>query len=524
MKTLKGIYCVIIISTLSMFMRTSDAFAKYVYVDYSSGAEVNGGTGTSDALKYCPGDSRSTSGVTLSTGDTVYFKRGVTYSETSPSTTGSQGMITTTTTGVTYTVKSDWGTGQATLDGGSSENWAAFLIKHSNTSVLGLSTDYELKVTGTKCWHGIHINNPSATTTGVTLTYLEIADIGASSVSFETGPDGIKTGGDPQAVTYSTFSYCKIYNCEEYGIKISGQDTSHITIDHCEIYGSQSDDCQINVSGTRGDNVTISNCTIRDSAGTTCNGINLNESNNNTIRNNTIYGNTGTGITVGWSMADENGTSYIYGNKVYNNTWEALMIEYNISYQSSTLYVYNNLFENNDLTGTYFVRTGNYADNVSFYNNTLYSTDRGLQISSTSDNCVVKNNIIVGTGSTYLVNIGNTSTTFDYNLLYSSASYNEMYWNGTGYTSKATFYGATGQGQHDVWDENPDLTNPATIDFTCQAGSPAINAGVDLSATFTTDYSGTTRSGTWDIGAYEYDSSSTIPTTVGVTFQGVTKN
>jgi hypothetical protein len=36
------------------------------------------------------------------------------------------------------------------------------------------------------------------------------------------------------------------------------------------------------------------------------------------------------------------------------------------------------------------------------------------------------------------------------------------------------------------------------------SGSPAINAGADLSSLFTTDITGKTRTGDWDIGAYEY--------------------
>ena len=47
-------------------------------------------------------------------------------------------------------------------------------------------------------------------------------------------------------------------------------------------------------------------------------------------------------------------------------------------------------------------------------------------------------------------------------------------------------------------------------------GSPAIDAGTDLSAYFTDDYAGRPRSGTWEIGSYEY--------LTGVTFDGVTFN
>ena len=61
------------------------------------------------------------------------------------------------------------------------------------------------------------------------------------------------------------------------------------------------------------------------------------------------------------------------------------------------------------------------------------------------------------------------------------------------------------------WEDNsingidPMFTDAANCDFTLQAGSPLIGAGMDLSAYFTTDFTGATRT-TWDIGAYAYGS------------------
>jgi hypothetical protein len=43
-----------------------------------------------------------------------------------------------------------------------------------------------------------------------------------------------------------------------------------------------------------------------------------------------------------------------------------------------------------------------------------------------------------------------------------------------------------------------------TEDLHLKEGSDAIDVGTDLSATFTDDIDGVTRSGTWDIGADEY--------------------
>jgi len=48
------------------------------------------------------------------------------------------------------------------------------------------------------------------------------------------------------------------------------------------------------------------------------------------------------------------------------------------------------------------------------------------------------------------------------------------------------------------------FTDAANEDLTLKAGSAAIDNGVDLSGTFTDDILGGTRSGTWDIGAYQH--------------------
>lgn len=44
--------------------------------------------------------------------------------------------------------------------------------------------------------------------------------------------------------------------------------------------------------------------------------------------------------------------------------------------------------------------------------------------------------------------------------------------------------------------------DPTNNDFTLKSGSNAIDDGADLSGQFTDDFDGTTRSGTWDMGAY----------------------
>lgn len=54
------------------------------------------------------------------------------------------------------------------------------------------------------------------------------------------------------------------------------------------------------------------------------------------------------------------------------------------------------------------------------------------------------------------------------------------------------------------------FTDPANGDFTLKTGSSAIGAGADLSAYFTTDITGATRTAPWDIGAFKYDAGGSV--------------
>ncbi|MDA3808174.1 MAG: hypothetical protein PF440_09750 [Thiomicrorhabdus sp.] len=57
-------------------------------------------------------------------------------------------------------------------------------------------------------------------------------------------------------------------------------------------------------------------------------------------------------------------------------------------------------------------------------------------------------------------------------------------------------------------------------DLTLKTGSNAIGAGTDLSAYFTTDITGATRTVPWDIGAFAYIAASTVPTLSAPSFVG----
>jgi hypothetical protein len=74
----------IFIVTLSLVFSIPDLFGATYYVDYVSGSDSNNGTSPSSPFKHCPGDSNATGNAAtvynnLGAGDTIYFKKGVTY-------------------------------------------------------------------------------------------------------------------------------------------------------------------------------------------------------------------------------------------------------------------------------------------------------------------------------------------------------------------------------------------------------------------------------------------------------------
>jgi hypothetical protein len=84
---------------------------------------------------------------------------------------------------------------------------------------------------------------------------------------------------------------------------------------------------------------------------------------------------------------------------------------------------------------------------------------------------IVRNNILYGNGRNSVVDWGSINPVIDHNLI----------------------------------DVNPQFVNAAANDFSLQAGSPAIDAGVAISLV-TTDIKGVSRpqGAAYDVGTYEY--------------------
>lgn len=117
----------------------------------------------------------------------------------------------------------------------------------------------------------------------------------------------------------------------------------------------------------------------------------------------------------------------------------------------------------------------------------------------------VSNNVIYAVATIFNRPAGTTGTQ-DYNVIYSvSGDTDGQYYNRT--VTYSRFNGSTPNWQvTEGLDANSIISNPlVNSDGTLQAGSPAINFGVNLSAVFTDDFYGTNRpsSGAWNAGAFQ---------------------
>lgn len=134
---------------------------------------------------------------------------------------------------------------------------------------------------------------------------------------------------------------------------------------------------------------------------------------------------------------------------------------------------YNNLIYGNHGYGASISESGGSSSNK-LYNNALYGNTSAILVGSGASSAEVKNNIVYSNWDNGVRDLGYRSSVI------------------SNYTS------------------NPQFIDEAGADFRVRSSSATINAGVDLSATFTNDMMGTPRplGGAFDIGPYEYVGSS----------------
>jgi hypothetical protein len=163
------------------------------------------------------------------------------------------------------------------------------------------------------------------------------------------------------------------------------------------------------------------------------------------------------------------------------------------------------------------------------YDNTIYAplvTNAAISLQSTTTGTLVKNNIVYAGGYALVDATSETSTTFDYND-YFSASGTPFSWGGTAYTLSG-WQGDSSQDAHS-FSADPGLVNASALtstgNYSLLAVSPAIDAGVNLGATYQNGLAATSaRPGgvsllnqnsagsNWEIGAYVFAANGSVGT------------
>lgn len=202
------------------------------------------------------------------------------------------------------------------------------------------------------------------------------------------------------------------------------------------------------------------------------------------VKGNTLLGNMGYGIhfyasTSDWHLRATISNNYIEGRKTgATSTAFGIVIATGSGHK-----VYNNIVNGIGAQAVKFTGCIQIYGSMTaplIYNNTCYDMATGVEPADSGVSAAEIKNNIFETVTTPINDFG-TSTVKSTNFCDSA---------GTGCT-------VTG---------SPSFTNAATGDFTLQSGSSCRDAGLDLSATLSTDYIGTARpqNSVFDLGAYEY--------------------
>jgi len=234
---------------------------------------------------------------------------------------------------------------------------------------------------------------------------------------------------------------------------------------------------------------------------------------NITIRDCEFYNNSGYGIQI---LKQDNTVDALRNIRVENcyshNNYEGLHL-----YKAAAATAYPNgivialcHFELNTLRALYMQGDNiEYHNNVSegggqiveckilkFYNNTLYYPNGGgtypiYFTAVRTDQIYIKNNIVytqVVGGMCIGVDVSIVGIVdIDYNLyflLLETTAALRWHWRGTAYNWANWLINSAQDVNSPLADQNPLFVNPAVNDFTLQAGSPAINAGVDVGLPF----------------------------------------
>lgn len=180
------------------------------------------------------------------------------------------------------------------------------------------------------------------------------------------------------------------------------------------------------------------------------------------------------------------------------------------------VYIYNNVLwaapgfgpQNGFITGG--------ARNFNCFNNTIYGANYGggMGGGSTGQTNIYTNNILCNISANPIGDNSGSQTYSDYNLFYNCPGN----FNAQGSSVSLTGWQALGRDTHSLT-VNPLFVNAVVGNLMLQSNSPAIGAGANLSSYFNYDMAGNIRprSGAWDLGAYQYSSTTNLPLTTNYT-------
>ncbi|HEX3857603.1 MAG TPA: hypothetical protein VHY30_09940 [Verrucomicrobiae bacterium] len=560
---------------LAMLTTVSQSNAASYYIDYAGGSDANPGTSTSTAWKHCPGDPSATgspASTSLSAGDTVIFKGGVSYILTATSVYSIYGTpgIAVLWSGIpgnpiTYDGNSagSWGTGKALItDNYGTNNHLAFFYhfgQGSNTMIRNFDIGRM----------GGALNLPPDTGTEITPNYAAgiYAEVGFQNVTIADcyfhelgywqnvkpcgnnaiGGHGIRAAGAASGQAYET-SGLIITNCELTKVRQPIQiqcfkSNNQIEIVNCFIhdYMEWCMDLPVVGDGAYWDNMNIHGCTF---------------SNYDVWYGNTYW----TGYQASphqngiYWRADVNSTAAASTNiNFYDNTFVAGVSSY--AGGTSALYlegpefanIYNNVFVNIQpangcvvlqvYQGNSPINTVTYPS-AHLYNNSFYSTSTSIYFAGGNSfggswqknrSISITNNIFVnpltGVGYQYLYifdvgtnlnNLAINGITFnsDYNAYdLQNNQYAPMIGNNDG---AWVGFGSFNWDAHSL-DQRISFINAAGGDLHLPTNSPAIGAGMNLTGLglpgLSSDKDGNPRPpiGSWTLGAYLPIGSSLLP-------------
>ena len=239
----------------------------------------------------------------------------------------------------------------------------------------------------------------------------------------------------------------------------------------------------------------------------------------NQILNNEIHHNGNPASTSPYGQdgvySDQSTRNNIYmANSIHDNGRTGSNLDHGLYLCGDNERVINNVLLRNAAYGLHIAGYTT-VSNMKVYNNVMaYNGKSGIILWMAVSGVDIKNNIIYQNGSFGFDSwdAHGSGVVLDRNLVFGNASGNYNFINGASdysYTLGTTVSSA------------PLFVNSTSAGFDAHlsAGSPAINAGLNLSTDFTTDLDGVPRpaSGSWDLGVYQYGTTDTTPPDVSLT-------